>query len=254
MKTTTTTITTKTPITEFESIEELEAFANDSRRRREQQERMKAEEPHSIAQFSLEHLAKTARTKPNEAVDEAERVKKMETLRAQTNLPTRHKKLERFENEAWIEKCATLKGRLGSGFTMALLGNRGTGKTQMAVELIEHATSRLLSARFCTAMEFFLKIKGSYRDESMTSEEGVIRKFCAPKLLVIDETQERGETPWEDRLLTYLMNERYNDLKDTLLISNQTKEEFTMSIGSSVSTRLNETGAVIVCNWKSFRE
>ena len=254
MKTTTTTITNKTPITEFDSIEELEAFTNDARRRREQQDRMKSDEPHSMAEFSLEHLAKSARPKPNEAVDEAERIKRMETLRTQTNLPTRHKKLERFENDAWIEKCAALKARLGSGFIMALLGNRGTGKTQMAVELIEHATSKLLTARFCTAMDFFLKIKGSYRDEAMTSEEGVIRKFCTPKLLVIDETQERGETPWEDRLLTHLVNERYNDLKDTLLISNQTKDEFTKSIGSSVSTRLNETGAVIVCNWKSFRE
>ena len=70
---------------------------------------------------------------------------------------------------------------------------------------------------------------------------------------MLDELQERGETPWEDRLLTHVIDRRYAAEKDTLLITNHSKEKFLESIGESVASRLVETGGIVNCSWASYR-
>lgn len=147
-----------------------------------------------------------------------------------------------------------LCGRLHSGCLIALIGTNGPGKTQLGVECIRHMTSDLFSARYATAMDFFIELKKSYRKDSMHDEGEVLNLFARPRLLVLDECQERGETEWEDRILTYLIDRRYRDQKDTILISNLKREEFEASLGRSVISRLNETGGIIECTWPSFRK
>jgi DNA replication protein DnaC len=66
--------------------------------------------------------------------------------------------------------------------------------------------------------------------------------------------QERGETPWEDRLLTHLIDRRYASEKDTLLITNQSKESFIQSIGPSAASRIVEVGGIVTCDWPSYRK
>lgn len=153
----------------------------------------------------------------------------------------------------WRGALEHLKPLVGTGFICALIGKRGTGKTQIAVETIRESASRLRRAKYLTAMEFFLAIKASYRKDSETTEQEVLASFYSPCLLVLDEIQERGETEWEDRLLTHLIDKRYAAMKDTLLLSNLTEEEFKKSVGPSIISRLIETGGIIECNWSNFR-
>jgi len=101
-------------------------------------------------------------------------------------------------------------------------------------------------------MGFFLDLKAGYRDKG-AAEKQVIEQYCTPSLLILDEVQERGETPWEDRILGHLIDRRYGAQKDTLLISNQTKENFLSSIGESAASRIRETGGMIICDWESYR-
>ena len=51
-----------------------------------------------------------------------------------------------------------------------------------------------------------------------------------------------------------MIYKRYGAMKDTILISNQTPDVFQKAIGSSILSRLQETGAIIQCDWPSFRE
>lgn len=178
---------------------------------------------------------------------------KIREIFQRANVPDRHAKLENPEGGAWLARFHTLRTVLGTGFIAALIGTRGTGKTQMASELIRANSHGLKSSRFVLAMDIFLAIRASYRKDSATDESRVVEEFCKPRLLVIDEIQERAETPFEDRILTHLINRRYNDEKDTLLIGNITEAQFKEAMGSSIVTRLNETGGMIVCNWASFR-
>jgi chromosomal replication initiation ATPase DnaA len=151
----------------------------------------------------------------------------------------------------WQQKFKALKERLGTGILVALLGIRGCGKTQMAVELIRATCGKQKNAIYTTAMEIFVSLRDSYKLQE--SEQQVLRRYQSPSLLVIDEIQERGETAWEDRLLTAIIDYRYSMMKDTILISNQTEDMFKTSVGTSVSSRMTETGGIVECNWPSFR-
>jgi DNA replication protein DnaC len=156
-------------------------------------------------------------------------------------------------NGPWglIEK--KILSKLGEGFFIGLIGTRGGGKTQLAVEAIRQCSRNLKRSRFCTATEFFIEIKSSY-NAGDNSEKIVLDRFTKPQLLVIDEIGQRSESEWENRLLFELLNRRYNAVKDTRLISNQTVENFCQSLGPSLVSRMQETGGLIECNWPSYRK
>jgi DNA replication protein DnaC len=123
----------------------------------------------------------------------------------------------------------------------------------MSVCAIREACRALVPSRYAKAMDFFLEVRASFRKDGATELE-VLQKFVRPRVLVVDALEEPAETPFEDRLLAHLLDRRYDDCKDTILISNQTPEDFDRAVGPSVVSRLNETGGKIVCNWGSFRE
>lgn len=155
----------------------------------------------------------------------------------------------------WGEKLTSLKELCGSGFLVAMLGDRWTGKTMMACQLAIHQAVKQshFLARYVRAAEFFIAIKDSYRNGG-PSESSQIDKFAEPGLLIIDELNERSDTRWEDMMLTLLIDRRYGDMKDTLVISNHTVEAFQESVGPSIYRRLVQTGGQIICDWSSFRE
>lgn len=196
--------------------------------------------------------------KDDQAATEA-RQKKAETSRrsalfGSSKIPARHKCFVDNPVGQWGLELGRLRERLIDGFLAGLLGKRGTGKTQMAVELIRHTTLELgKPAQFCSAMDFFLEIKSTFGKNSEEDERQVIARFARFELLVMDEFQERGETEWEDRILTHLIDKRYGDQKSTLLIANLGKAEFLKAIGASAKSRMEETGGIIECGWDSFR-
>lgn len=142
--------------------------------------------------------------------------------------------------------------RSNAGSMIVLWGIRGTGKTQLATR----AAIASFPAELCLyrkASDIFREIRESYRVGG-PSEGAVFASFLKPVLLVIDEAQERGESAFEDRVLTHILDKRYDDLKHTIVISNLKKDELAKSLGSSVVSRIHEIGEAIECNWKSFRE
>ena len=169
------------------------------------------------------------------------------------DVPRRHQREVCEEPQAWVNvRERVLKG-MASGFMVALIGKRGPGKTQIAEQAINHACSLQWPALYVRAMTIFLDLRATFKSESDT-EASIIERYRSPKLLVIDEMQERGETPWEDRMLNHLIDLRYGDMTDTLLIANLTRKAMKKSLGESISERLRETGGIIECTWPSFRK
>lgn len=165
----------------------------------------------------------------------------------------------RLSGGEWAMKAEILHNHIAScdGCLVALVGPRGTGKTQMATVAAAKYQKRMIPkglvgiARYVRTMEFFMAVKDAYA--SSTSERDAFEPYTRPRLLVLDEVQVRNESKWEDNALTYLVDTRYGDCKKTILISNQTPEGFSESMGDSIMSRLSESGSVILCNWKSFR-
>lgn len=156
-------------------------------------------------------------------------------------------------SKKWQEKKKNIQTKFGKGFLIGLLGDRGRGKTQMASSLIHEACSEQINCLYVKTREFFFRIREAYQKEGPPEFE-ILKEFIDPKFLVIDEIGERGGTDWEDKTLIYLIDKRYEEMKDTLLISNQTQEEFFVSVGISIQSRMSETGGIIKCDWESFRK
>ena len=176
---------------------------------------------------------------------------KADAILSNANLPVRNRERFTSTHPKWDRIDARLKARLGDGFIIALLGPRGTGKTQLGCSLCQHAAEAGRKCLYGSAMGFFLDIKESF--DGVKSEKAVIDSYIKPQLLVLDEMQERGQSQWEDRLLTHLIDRRYAAKKDTLLLSNQTSKQFAEAMGESVVSRILQTGGIATCDWESFR-
>lgn len=148
-----------------------------------------------------------------------------------------------------------LADRTGHGYLIALVGERGTGKTQLA--LIAAYESILQLGRpvmYTRALEVFSELRRAYNEDGL-SEAAQIERFVRPQLLIVDEAHERGGSPFEDRLLGHLIDRRYGaGVSDTLLISNERPEDFAASMGSSIVDRIRECGDIVECEWPSFRD
>ncbi|HLP41244.1 MAG TPA: ATP-binding protein [Fibrobacteria bacterium] len=185
--------------------------------------------------------------------DKAEKAAFRASLWERSGVPARHRDFHLpTEASPWMDAFGRLKGSLGSGFLFVAMGTRGTGKTQLGTCLVRASCAAARSARYVKALDIFIAIREVYRQEG-GSEAKVIEQFIHPDLLVIDAMEERGETPFENRLLNHIIDKRYDDCADTLLITNQTVEGFAESVGASIVSRIHETGDKIVCNWESYR-
>jgi len=148
---------------------------------------------------------------------------------------------------------------MGTGMLVGWVGQRGTGKTQGAIAMAEEAC--ILAERrgnvtrrpvlYTKAVELFLVIRSAYGGDK--TEQYAIRPFLECGLLVLDEVQERGGTEWEDRILNYVIDKRYDFQRDTILISNLTTGDFAKNVGASILSRIVEKGRVYTFKLPSFR-
>jgi DNA replication protein DnaC len=180
---------------------------------------------------------------------------------ARADVPKRHlRPLIEQPHERWVAAAERLRAGLGTGFLYALLGDRGTGKTRLAAATIRECIRRTVKnspdtnrpAWYRKTLDLFLDVRASFKSEGKTERE-VLAPYLAVDLLVLDEIQERGGTDFEDRMLTYVIDKRYDANKDTLLISNLKAGDFGKHVGPSIVDRLRECGAAIHCDWASFR-
>lgn len=188
-------------------------------------------------------------------MEQMEKECRREKIQRDWNAPKRHSatKIEPDSVE-WTQAFDKLKSKLGNGALITLLGKRGSGKTQMAVEAMRHLLEPIQNSKYVSAVEFFMQIKNAYRKDSEESEMEIMENFEEASLLVIDEFGKRSDSDWERVMLFELIDKRYGNLKDTILISNLDALGFSEFAGESIMSRLNETGGIIECNWKSFRE
>ncbi len=175
-------------------------------------------------------------------------------LLSQASLPRRLRQTVDYdrEPEALREWRGKIVNRLGTGFMYVILGDNGTGKSRLAADVIAAACRQERSAMYVTALDLFLCVREAQKLPT-TSERDVLYGFGRHSLLVVDEIENRGDTAFEDRMLRHIIDDRYAEMRDTLLIGNRTRNEFLKDCGASVKSRLLETGGIIECKWDSLR-
>lgn len=139
--------------------------------------------------------------------------------------------------------------------TIALIGDRGRGKTVMATSLANHMRKDgSAHGLYIRALDLFVAIRRSYSQSSEEDEFTVLKRFRKAGLLVIDEFQEKADTPFEDRMMANIIDHRHANLLPTIIIANLSAEKFQAHVGPSIIDRIAQTGAIVECNWENLRK
>jgi len=137
---------------------------------------------------------------------------------------------------------------------LALIGRRGTGKTQLGAVAIWQTIEQGRAARWATLLELLDDSRSRYGSSKGPADSAWLREWSAPHLLVIDEFTERLETEHARVMFTSLADARYRNCRPTILIGNVEEADFVCVVGSSIADRCNEGGGgFLVCDWPSFR-
>jgi DNA replication protein DnaC len=195
----------------------------------------------------------------------AERQMKIDRLIARSNIPVRfqERSFGDYDPEVKPAKVALAVCRRYAedfasqserGRSLVLTGGPGTGKTHLACAVANHVIEQNLSqVRFTTVSEMLRRIKETYRKDSDISESQVIGSFSECDLLIIDEIGVQVGSEHEKLLLFEVLNQRYNDLLPTILISNLSADELETFLGHRVMDRYRECGVILAFDWQSYR-
>ena len=136
---------------------------------------------------------------------------------------------------------------------LIFLGALGTGKNHLACALVrEVIENHNKTALITTAAKLVGEIKACWNDNDC-SERDVIKSFLNPDLLIIDEIGVQFRSDTEIRFLTEIINERYEQMKPSILMGNVNLEELSESVGERVIDRFKESGKVVIFDWESWR-
>lgn len=162
----------------------------------------------------------------------------------------------------------------GCGSIIALIGERGTGKTTIAAQIAVARTwawwdygaapdeqrSDLREPRdiprYVKMCDVIAALKPIYADFGTTIMDDILaarERLCRMDLLIIDEIHACDDQRMKDRVLTDVIDRRYAKLRDTVIISNQTRKDFLATTNDSVMSRIHEHGMIIECTWKPWR-
>ncbi|ACG60327.1 DNA replication protein DnaC [Iodobacter phage PhiPLPE] len=159
-------------------------------------------------------------------------------------------KRARLASKVFLDKVKEKSGWLPLIFT----GQCGTGKTLLASEIIQHLImSEGITAFYSTAASLLSYIKSGYGNPAR-NEFDDLKKIASYGLLVLDELDQINSTNHDIGMLQSIINQRYNDDKPLIVISNKLYDDFEGVIGARTVSRLNENGVVVNFDWQDNRE
>ncbi|EPM3376891.1 ATP-binding protein, partial [Escherichia coli] len=202
----------------------------------------------------------------NIKIDEESRKRNVEFLLNNLDIPERFKgcTLQNYEPvnddaKRVLRVCQAYASkwpeRLQKGGGLVMCGKPGTGKNHLALAIARHAiTEHQSSAIFTTALKIAREYKSTWSKNSTRTEDEVIRQFTKPDLLIIDEVGVQFGSEAEKMIMFEIINTRYERMKPTILISNQSKDELSAFIGERVIDRMNDGGGcTLAFTWDSYR-
>lgn len=153
--------------------------------------------------------------------------------------------------QLYVEQFASISE---TGRSAIFCGKPGTGKTHLSIGIALAIMGTGKSALFTTVQRMVRRMKETFRKDSEDSERDVLNMLTYPDLLIIDEIGVQFGSDFEKNLMFDILNERYEDRKPTLLLSNLTAQEVKAFLGERIYDRLREDdGKCVSFDWDSYR-
>lgn len=153
------------------------------------------------------------------------------------------------------EYADTFNTVLTTGRSALFIGRPGTGKTHLAIAIALHIMQcDNRTVLYTTVLRAIRKIKDTWCRNSDVTESHAIASLVLPDLLILDEVGVQHGTETERLILFDVLNERYEQRKPAVLLSNLPLDEMKDYLGERIYDRLREDGGeALPFDWESFR-
>lgn len=190
----------------------------------------------------IERLSKIQRA----GVPKRFQTRTMDTYKAETPQQIRALTAARDYVEQFPENV-----KRGNGLILA--GHPGTGKSHLASAIMLGLVDKY-TVRYLTCLEMIQEIRATWRKDSERGETDALEDFGSEiDLLVLDEIGVQYGTEGEITLMTAVLDQRYRNMRPTILLTNQDLAGFKAFVGDRVMDRLSETSKWIPFAWDSYR-
>ena len=124
------------------------------------------------------------------------------------------------------------------GKSYFLTGGAGTGKTFLACLIGKDLILKGKNAQYLSFPAFVIRLQSSFR-ENEESAYGLLSKYAKePEILIVDDLGAEGLTPFVQRAIYYIINEREQWDKQVIITSNFSLTEIDEQIDPRISSRI----------------
>jgi DNA replication protein DnaC len=143
--------------------------------------------------------------------------------------------------------------RRGGG--LLLLGGPGTGKTHLACAILTRVIQAGHTGLFLSVSAALRVMRDAFSPRGQRSETEALALLTGVDLLVLDEVGVAiGNDITRRAMLFDVLNDRYGEMRPTILIGNLTTAEIGAYLGERLLERLTDLGSITVpFTWPSHR-
>jgi DNA replication protein DnaC len=126
-----------------------------------------------------------------------------------------------------------------------LYGNCGTGKTHLVVAIARELVLLGKQVIFTGVPSLCYDIKKTFQNDSLKTELDAVKAYTSCDYLVLDDLGTEKPTEWVRKTLGYIIYERDNRLKPTIITSNLSLDDIAKHVDPRMASRINGMGPVL---------
>lgn len=148
--------------------------------------------------------------------------------------------------DAAREYVANFDRAAADGRSMIFIGGPGVGKTHLACAIGLQLLREGRRVVYTTIPKMHRRLRGTWRRDASEKTGDVVSVYASADLLILDEVGVQLGSDYERIEIFDVVNERYENLRPTIAISNLDREGTRDYLGGRVWDRLRENGGVLV--------